>query len=278
MCLELVPKTSSEFRPFDLLTSMKNPLMRIGRPLRNRNHDRGFTLIELLVVIVMIGALAALLFSLIGKMRDKAYHVNALTSMRQVGIGCVAFSAENNGDINVLKWSSPSKDPAEGDIADNNTKFHVNNSFWGRLQPYLFTGAPVTTTLGEQAELGKQIKQALDGMFNTPDAYVMSKTFLSKATIARDGSGLPVPLSFNNNLNAWGSFLKVSAFSDPSQVFYATYGWGSFGEADGQAYVAIPPSPARRPIYYLSDRKALMMFLDGHVEPVSPPMPSRRFK
>ena len=225
----------------------------------------------------MIGALAALLFSLIGKMRDKAYQVNALASMRQVGIGCVAFSAENNGDINVLKWSLPANDPAEGDILNNNTKFHVNNSFWGRLQPYLFAHTPVTTTLGEQPELGKQIKQALDSMFNTPDAEFMSKTILNKASIAKDGSGLPVPLSFNSNLNAWGTFLKVSAFSDASRVLYATYGYGSFSEADGQAYVAIPPSPARKPIYYLSDRKALMMFLDGHVEPVSPPMHSRMF-
>ena len=257
---------------------MKNPLIKISCPQRNLKHSKGFTLVELLVVISIIAALAALLFSLIGKMREKAYQVNALSSIRQVGVGCVAFSAENNGDINVLKWSSPVKDPAEGDILNNNTKFHVNNSFWGRLQPYLFADAPVTTTLGEQALLGKQIKLTLDRMFNTPDADFMSKTILNKASIAKDGSTLPVPLSFNNNLNAWGTFLKVSSFSDASRVIYATYGYGSFSETDGQAYVAIPLSPARKPIYYLSDRKALMIFLDGHAEFVSAPMPARMFK
>ena len=154
------------------------------------------------------------------------------------------------------------------------------------LRSHVLTTDHVTPSLRAVARAGAGVNNVpVDAytergivVFNTPDANVMSKTILSKASVAKDGSGLPVPLSFNNNLNAWGTFLKVSAFSDASRVLYATYGYGSFSEADGQAYVAIPPPPARQPIYYLSDRKALMMFLDGHAEPVSPPMPSRMFK
>ena len=108
----------------------------------------------------------------------------------------------------------------------------------------------------------------------------MVGTVIHRSRIYHDGSGLPVPLAFNANLHKWGQFLKVSSFSDPSQILYAAYGFGMFNEADGQTYVPRPTdgSMPKNNIYYLESQSALAAFLDGHVESIQAPIPDRKFK
>lgn len=233
----------------------------------SNNSLRGFTLVEVLVVITIIAVLAALAFVTTGSIRSKAQQANAMASLRQVAAVNVAYAAENNGDINTLRWVG---DPKEGGGGA-----WVRNSFWGRIQPYLFEGAAVPN----QAVMKKDLDQRLDQMFISPDANTMANTAISGARIYHDGSGLPVPIAFNANLHKWGNFVKVSTINDPSRTLYSTYGFGFFTQADGQAYAPMPQdrSTPTNKIYYLSNQKALAAFLDGHVEMVSPPMPSYNF-
>ena len=53
------------------------------------NGLKGFTLVELLVVITIIAVLAALVLTVTGKIKARAYQANAMSSLRQVA----AFSA-----------------------------------------------------------------------------------------------------------------------------------------------------------------------------------------
>lgn len=229
----------------------------------------GFTLIELLICITIVIVLAAVVFAMTGKIRSKAQQANAMSTLRQVAGFGVAYSTENNGDINTMRWKEDKQTEGRGGK-------YVTDSYWGRLQPYF------CPDIGDdnQKKLGAALKLRIGELFTTPDTKTMAGTLFSGARVYHDGSGLPVPVAFNNNLHTWGKYQKVSSFGDPSQVLYATYGFGHFNETHGQAYAKMPRdnSVPTNKIYYLDNKQALVAFLDGHMDMISAPIPDRNYK
>jgi hypothetical protein len=191
-----------------------------------------------------------------------------MSALRQVATANVAYATEYNGDINTMRWVG---DPKEGGPGG-----WVSNSFWGRMQPFIF--ADITAT--SQNQLSKELKLRLATFFNTPDTKTMSKTVIADARIYHDGSGLPIPMSFNSQLNPWNRFVKMSNFEDPARAVYATYGFGFFDVDDAKAYA--PQSKTggtvSNNIYYMEDKTMIMAFVDGHMESLRPPLPDRMFK
>lgn len=239
-------------------------------PLRKQSPclKAGFTLVELLVVIVIIAVLASVAIFATRGVRKKAMQVNAMSALREIAAGSIAYAAENNGDINTMRWAG---DPKEGGGGQ-----WVSNTFWGRLQPYLFADVSETN----QNMLKKELSFRLDRLFKSTDADTMAGTFVYGAKIYHDTSGLTVPVGFNSNLHQWGKFLKVSSFNDPSQVIYFTYGFGFFNEEDGKSYAPVPSdkSMPKNNIYYFDNKTMAALFLDGHMEILNPPIPKRRFE
>ncbi len=73
----------------------------------NAHIKRGFTLIELLVVIAIIAILAAILFPVFGKAREKARQTSCLSNQKQIATALQMFTQDNN-EILPLKstvWS-----------------------------------------------------------------------------------------------------------------------------------------------------------------------------
>ena len=57
-------------------------------------RTRGFTLIELLVVIAIIAILAAILFPVFAKAREKARQASCLSNMKQLALGAKQYAAD----------------------------------------------------------------------------------------------------------------------------------------------------------------------------------------
>ena len=237
----------------------------------------GFTLVELLVVITIIAVLASIVIVMTQKIRTRAQQANALSSLRQVGMFHVSYAMENAGDINTLRWDG---DKLEGKLGGGGNAW-VSNTFWGRFRSFLFSDSPPT----DQKQLNDQLLIRICQLMGTPtpargEKLKMKNTVISDTPINYDTSGLPVPLAFNADLATYNRWVKVSSVSDPSQVLYATYGSGQFNENDGKAYAPMPRNgvSATSKIYYLDDRKALFIFVDGHVEALAAPIAARKFK
>jgi prepilin-type N-terminal cleavage/methylation domain-containing protein/prepilin-type processing-associated H-X9-DG protein len=61
------------------------------------SKNKGFTLIELLVVIAIIAILAAILFPVFAKAREKARQTACLSNMKQLGLGLMQYVSDYDG-------------------------------------------------------------------------------------------------------------------------------------------------------------------------------------
>ena len=82
---------------------------------------KAFTLIELLVVIAIIAILAAILFPVFAKVREKARTISCLSNMKQLGLGFTQYNQDNDEkNPNGVNYSYPG-----------------GNGWAGQLYPYV---------------------------------------------------------------------------------------------------------------------------------------------
>lgn len=67
-------------------------------PLRRLNRT-AFTLIELLVVIAVISILAAILFPVFAKVREKARQTTCASNLKQLGLGILQYAQDNDESL-----------------------------------------------------------------------------------------------------------------------------------------------------------------------------------
>jgi prepilin-type N-terminal cleavage/methylation domain-containing protein/prepilin-type processing-associated H-X9-DG protein len=82
----------------------------------------GFTLIELLVVIAIIAILAAILFPVFAKAREKARQISCSSNERQIGIGILQYVQDNDENF-----------PA----GRNDQGTHLGQGWAGKVYPYI---------------------------------------------------------------------------------------------------------------------------------------------
>src|ERR1051326_6389239 len=86
----------------------------------------GFTLIELLVVIAIIAVLAAILFPVFARAREKARQTTCLSNQRQIGLALLMYAEDYDGMI--VPWARGPGYPGEPE---------ADRLWGGLLQPYL---------------------------------------------------------------------------------------------------------------------------------------------
>ena len=77
-------------------------------------RGRGFTLIELLVVIAIIAILAAILFPVFAKAREKARQASCLSNTKQLALGCLMYSQDYDTKYPFTYWNGPPPPPWNG--------------------------------------------------------------------------------------------------------------------------------------------------------------------
>ena len=239
-----------------------------SRPTPSNDADQahgpalhGFTLLELLVVIGIVAVLAALGLAAMQRAKSAAAEFKSVAVLRTVCEASIRYSGENNGQINTLRW--------DGDQLEGSPKW-AGDTFWGRLQPYLFPGIDTT----DQRQFQQQVKAQLEKLFGTPDLYKMNGTPFAGAKIYGDVSGIAVPFAFNTNLYVYNKWTLRQGIERISMTVYLTYGSALFDTEDAQTYQKMPAAgqPVTNNIFYLPTEKAIMGFLDGHVDRLGPPI------
>jgi len=69
-----------------------------------RNRSKGFTLVELLVVILIILILAALLFPVFARAREKARSTHCVNNLKQIALAFRQYVDDNNGGL-LTPWT-----------------------------------------------------------------------------------------------------------------------------------------------------------------------------
>lgn len=108
----------------------------VTHTLKNRTYERdhtmkrsGFTLIELLVVIAIIAILAAILFPVFARAREKARQTQCISNEKQIATGILQYEQDNDETMPIPSWT--------GDCSNVGTSFDnrqiVNEWTWRRM-------------------------------------------------------------------------------------------------------------------------------------------------
>ncbi|MGQ9731304.1 MAG: DUF1559 family PulG-like putative transporter [Candidatus Zipacnadales bacterium] len=155
----------------------------------------GFTLIELLVVIAIIAILAAILFPVFARAREKARQTSCLSNVKQLTLGCLMY-AQDYDEI------MPSARPYYEACADNAT------IFWQYLvQPYI---------------KNKQI-------FVCPSNSSLRTTCPKFKTWCNDpANNIPVNYGINCRFGTSGGYMMAN-IQFPAEIFYVCCGLNAGG-------------------------------------------------
>ena len=151
----------------------------------------GFTLIELLVVIAIIAILAAILFPVFAKAREKARQISCASNEKQLALGMIQYTQDND---ETYPWGSQQtpNDPT-------NNSAHYGRGWAGKIYSY------VKST----------------GVYKCPDDPTSSTTATEQTIVGgvvgtATGNFYPVSYSFNGNLDGLQPTGALAASNAPA--------------------------------------------------------------
>ncbi len=192
---------------------------------------RGFTLIELLVVIAIIAILAAILFPVFARAREKARQTSCLNNVKQMALACAMYSQDYDEIIVPCYLSAPCPS--------------VCNTWWEFLEPYI---------------KNTQI-------WNCPSAVM---TCPPAATGYPHACGSSIDYGMNSNAATYGSTIRALAkVQYPAETIIMFDGDWTRSYADYHCSNAWDMHYSYHPSRFIPARHnggANLAFLDGHAK------------
>jgi len=163
-------------------------------------HRKGFTLIELLIVIAIILILAAILFPVFLKAREKANTLKCLSNMKQLAIACISYSTDYDDCFVNLDTSTKTD--------------HDGTGF--KLYPYVkdVNVYRCPTLIGDKVNPTYDKTQP----YNWPQTYALSGTLIVGSKPDPRVDRLPAYMSALYDANGAAQGVRMSAISRPSQT------------------------------------------------------------
>jgi prepilin-type N-terminal cleavage/methylation domain-containing protein/prepilin-type processing-associated H-X9-DG protein len=209
-------------------------------------NRKGFTLIELLVVIAIIAILAAILFPVFAKAREKARQSSCASNLKQLGLGFTSYAQDYDENLPGNTYQLPASSTTTNFV----DKCGIKIQFWPQyLEPYVKSQGIYVCPSGTSA--GCPVP-------GTTRSYALNVSLVGCCSTGIKMAGITKPSD-------------TVLMTDNGRHYLFGAGGGSFGYYVGAPYGDAPAGSITWPadwtwVAYRHSDGSNVLWVDGHVK------------
>ncbi len=193
---------------------------------------KGFTLIELLVVIAIIAILAAILFPVFARARERARQASCLSNLRQLSLAFLMYAQDYDETL-----PPPHVTINESEVVHPDGSTHVRTHWASQIYPYVNNIGVYNCPSTRRA--------VWTGSYTGRHAYGYNRHISVATALAEMERPSEFLLIVDTDLleGSWNTFVVYDSFYVNSHIAHRHNGGANFGFADGHARWLATPDP-----------------------------------